>query len=301
MQFNKVLLATFVAAAAASAHANVVGNSSNLEKIKVGAVGTDINHTGDVVGAPAIAVINNGVNAAPVTNKFVDLSSLRGMADKWYSKMTTNLGGLDSSGIVQLDFNKWNLPKPVPDHSVLGKFSYQQIQLDPNNASQSVFFGEWHQGSTTSAADNTRTVFYVGSTDNLSLPTSGTATYQVTGINQYNGAVNSVISGWTGNGTTAAPQDVLTGTLVADFGAKSLTTESALTRAVAKQGAANTILIAAKIANNGGFTGTAVANGSVIGKTDGSFFGPNAAALAGNATFAGNQQLNTAFGGQKAQ
>ena len=44
---------------------------------------------------------------------------------------------------------------------------------------------------------------------------------------------------------------------------------------------------------------TATANGSVAGTTQGQFFGANAATLAGIATFAGNSQYDTAFGGSK--
>ena len=44
---------------------------------------------------------------------------------------------------------------------------------------------------------------------------------------------------------------------------------------------------------------SAVAIGSVSGSTQGRFFGANPAPLAGIATFAGNSQYDTAFGGSK--
>src|SRR3989475_8774276 len=49
---------------------------------------------------------------------------------------------------------------------------------------------------------------------------------------------------------------------------------------------------------NASFAGTATANGSVAGTTQGQFFGANAATLAGIATFSGNSQYDTAFGGR---
>ncbi|MNI33706.1 hypothetical protein D3C73_876660 [compost metagenome] len=50
---------------------------------------------------------------------------------------------------------------------------------------------------------------------------------------------------------------------------------------------------------NASFAGSATANGTVAGTSQGQFFGANAATLAGIATFAGNSQYDTAFGGSK--
>lgn len=282
------------------AHAGVVGHSSNEAKVQVGAVGTDVvingkpvppkSHKEDQKGNVGIAVINNTTDASKVNNKFVDMAGLRKTAEDTASRIVMNVGGQDSAGVVQLDFNKWNLPKFIPDHSTLGKFSYKEL---PNN----VYFGEWHQASTTSASDKDRTVYYVGKTDGLSVPKSGTATYNVVGINQYNGQVGNVWNGWTGNSTTAAANNLLTGTLNADFAAKTL--KGNLTRAVnGGANVTNTLSIAGNIKDKGFVDGAATANGKFKGSVNAQFFGVNANSVAGVATFA-DKKFDTAFGGSK--
>lgn len=282
------------------AHAGVVGHSSNEAKVQIGAVGTPVvingkpvppkSHKEDQEGNVGIAVINT-TNGSKVNNKFVDMAGLRKTAEDTASRIVMNVGGQDSAGVVQLDFNKWNLPKFIPDHSTLGKFSYKEL---PNN----VYFGEWHQASTTSASDKDRTVYYVGKTDGLSVPKSGTATYNVVGINQYNGQVGNVWNGWTGNSTTAAANNLLTGTLKADF--KARTIAGNLNRAVnGGANVTNTLNISASFDAAGKVGGDAIANGNVKGgKVNGQFFGVNANSVAGVATFA-DKKFDTAFGGSK--
>ncbi|MFB6349784.1 Slam-dependent surface lipoprotein [Moraxella sp. ZJ142] len=269
------------------AMANVVGASSNVQKVQVGAIQDDKHGLkNEGVG---IQVVNKQ-STSTVVNKFVDLGGLKAKSEKTFTRVATNIGGQDAAGVVQLDFNKWNLPKFIPDHKPLGKFSYQEL---PNN----VYFGEWHQGSSTNANDADRTVFYVGK-DAQSTPTSGKATYQVVGINQYNGSVNGLWQGWTGKATTAQPNNLLTGTFTADFSAKTL--NGTLNRGVnGGANVTNTLNINAGIDNSGAFDGTAIANNHVSGETKGQFFGANAASLAGVATFDGNHKFDTAFGGSK--
>lgn len=283
------------------ANAEVKGHSSNAAKIQVGAVGDaviingkKVHSTGHKVGQKGnagIAVIN--ANGSKVNNKFVDIAGLRKTAENTATRIVMNVGGQDSVGVVQLDMNKWSKAIPfAPDHSTLGKFSYKEL---PNN----VYFGEWHQASSTSATDKDRTVYYVGKTNGLSLPTSGTATYNVVGINQYNGQVNGVWNGWTGNSATASVNNLLTGILKADFKAKTLAGD--LKRA-ANGGAnvTNTLNIKGGFDAKGQVTGNAVANGNVNGKVNGQFFGTNAASVAGVAVFgSANSKFDTAFGGSK--
>ena len=65
-------------------------------------------------------------------------------------------------------------------------------------------------------------------------------------------------------------------------------------------GSGLTVAVAATINSaNASFAGSATANGTVAGTSQGQFFGANAATLAGIATFAGNSQYDTAFGGSK--
>lgn len=280
------------------AHAGVVGHSSNEAKVRVGAVGDAIvvngekfepSHKADQKGNVGIAVINT-TNGSKVNNKFVDIANLRATAERGSTRFLMNVGGQDSAGVVQLDMNKWLKATPAPDHSTLGKFSYKEL---PNN----VYFGEWHQASTTSASDKDRTVYYVGKNDGLSVPKSGTATYNVVGINQYNGQVGNVWNGWTGNSTTAAANNLLTGTLNADFAAKTL--KGNLTRAVnGGANVTNTLSIAGDIKDKGFVDGTATANGKFKGSVNAQFFGVNANSVAGVATFA-DKKFDTAFGGSK--
>lgn len=282
------------------AHAGVVGHSSNEAKVRVGEVGKKIvvngneykpsGHQADKNGNAGIAVINT-TNGSKVNNKFVDIANLRATAERTTTRIVMNVGGQDSAGVVQLDMNKWSKLIPAPDHSTLGKFSYKEL---PNN----VYFGEWHQASTTSASDKDRAVYYVGKTDGLSVPKSGTATYNVVGINQYNGQVGNVWNGWTGNSATAAANNLLTGTLKADF--KARTIAGNLNRAVnGGANVTNTLNISASFDATGKVVGDAIANGNVKGgKVNGQFFGTNAASVAGVATFA-DKKFDTAFGGSK--
>lgn len=290
MQLNKIILAVTVSGLAmTTAHANFAGDSSNESKIQVGLV-DDKNHSTDSEGNVGIAVIDTSANAPSVTNKYVDMAGLKAKADSTMTRALMNIGGQDSAGVVQLDFNNWNLPKSIPDHTPLGKFSYKEL---PNQ----VYFGEWHQAASTNAADKDRTVFYAGK-DAVSKPTSGTATYQVVGINQYNGKVGGLWAGWTGNRTTANANNLLHGTLTANFNKGTL--KGSLNRAV--NGGANVtnkLDINGSIKSTGNITGNAVANNSVKGKVNGQLFGAGASSVAGVATFNGKTQFDTAFGGTK--
>ncbi|EFV81179.1 MULTISPECIES: Slam-dependent surface lipoprotein [Neisseria] len=108
------------------------------------------------------------------------------------------------------------------------------------------------------------------------LPTTGTATYTVKGINQYH-AQNST---------------VLNGTLTADFSSNKLSgslKNSGLTIAI------NNAAIKTAEAS---FSGNATANGTA-GATHGHFFGNQGAVIAGVAEFGRNHAYNTAFGGTK--
>lgn len=299
MKMKKLAVAVAISGLAVGvAHAGVVGHSSNEAKVRVGEVGKKIvvdgneyepSHKADQIGNSGIAVINT-TNGSQVNNKFVDIANLRATAERTTTRIVMNVGGQDSAGVVQLDMNKWVKFPRVPDHSTLGKFSYKEL---PNN----VYFGEWHQASTTSATDKDRTVYYVGKSDGLSVPTTGTATYNVVGINQYNGQVGNVWNGWTGNSTTAAANNLLTGTLKADFKDKKITGD--LKRAVnGGANVTNTLNINGNIKDRGSIDGTATANGKFKGTVNGQFFGTNAASVAGVATFA-DKKFDTAFGGSK--
>ena len=100
----------------------------------------------------------------------------------------------------------WNVIPRMPDHSHLGRMSYAKVgNLD-------VYFGDWDNTPSGAAnvnkdtKTNNYTVFYSGTGKTTNMPTSGTATYAVKGIN-----------GHYEQGTA-----VLSGDLKADFGKKTL-------------------------------------------------------------------------------
>lgn len=170
----------------------------------------------------------------------------------------TALAPADANGI-----NVVSAPGQPDTHTGMGVFNFAKV------ANKDVYFGEWsHTGA---ANDTTHTAWYSGKDASTSVPTGGTATYSVAGINQYSGS------------------NKLIGTLDADFGAKTLSGN--LSNSSLNVG------INATIANNASFAGSATANG-VAGTSQGQFYGSNVDSLAGVATF-NDHTKDTAFGGTK--
>jgi len=156
-----------------------------------------------------------------------------------------------------------------PDHSGMGVFSFAQA------GSEDVWFGEWSEAGSPNFEH--RAVYYVGEKGNVdaTMPTSGQVDYTVTGINQH-----------TAGGA-------LSGTLTADFGGNTVTGDFS--------SAALYVDVNATISGSS-FAGTATAVGGAgteTGVSVGEFYGTNAAALAGMATFSGNSDYDTAFGGAR--
>lgn len=143
-------------------------------------------------------------------------------------------------------------------------------------ANQDIWFGEWYQGKQDQDFNN-RTVYYIGNYAGTTVPTSGTASYNITGINKFSGA------------------NKLTGSIDADFGAQTLNGSMS--------NAALTVKVSSNIdAATASFSGSAQAIQAGVttqGASQGHFFGANAASLAGIATFSDNSELDTAFGGEK--
>lgn len=153
-----------------------------------------------------------------------------------------------------------------------GSSHYNFVQV----ANQDIWFGEWYQGTQDESFEN-RTVYYIGDDTGTTVPTSGTASYNITGINKFSGA------------------NKLTGTINADFGAQTLSGNMSNTALTVK---VNSNIDAATAS----FAGTAEATQAGVttqGASQGHFFGANAASLAGIATFTENSDLDTAFGGEK--
>ncbi|MBD2813243.1 transferrin-binding protein-like solute binding protein [Xenorhabdus sp. Flor] len=164
----------------------------------------------------------------------------------------------DSNGIHNI-----SMAGAPGSHGGMGVFHFSKV------ANADVYFGEWSSGQ---ANDNTHTVYYAGKDITTNIPTDGTATYTVTGLNQYDG------------------NNLLSGTFTADFGAETLIGSMS--------NAAMTIDIDASIGSDAKFDGVAM-TGDLIGETTGHFFGDNASSLAGYAKFADDHSKDTAFGGTK--
>ncbi|MBI6548091.1 Slam-dependent surface lipoprotein [Xenorhabdus lircayensis] len=171
----------------------------------------------------------------------------------------TSMAPADSNGIHNI-----SMAGAPGSHGGMGVFHFSKV------ANADVYFGEWSQ--TGQASDNTRTVYYAGKDITTNIPTDGTATYTVTGINQY------------------SDDNALSGTFTADFGEKTLIGSMANT--------AMTIDIDASIGADAEFDGAAITD-DLVGKTSGHFFGDSASSLAGYATFEGDRSKDTAFGGDK--
>ena len=178
----------------------------------------------------------------------------------------------DSHGVSSLTY-----PSSAPtDHSKMGVFNFAKV------SGADVYFGEWSQ--TGKFKDATHTVYYAGDDSGTTVPTSGSATYAVKGISNY------------------GSKGVLSGTFEADFMGGLLMGSLSNGKSGADKFSLDigiVDILGTALSGNGAKVSygnnTSVAGGVVRGR----FFGANAKALAGIATFKGNRQFNTAFGGAK--
>ena len=262
MKISQLFLG-LVACSTAFAYAGIDGISSNESNIKIGAA-ANASHPG---GVAAVSVQAAG---APY-NAFTGFSSLKGLAQAFAAQGTSNT----NVTVGSKTFNISHIPVSAmpPSHSALGNFNFGQV------GTQEVYFGEWWKAGDTPASAS-HTVYYAGDNTNTTVPTAGTATYTVAGIN-------------------GSASNLLSGTFTANYGAGTL--EGTLTGT----GTAVSSLSLDGVAFNPGtaaFAGLATANGTAgvdnSGVVQGQFFGANASALAGIAQF-DNVSYNTAFGGAK--
>lgn len=268
-------LAALLGSSAALANPGFAGNTStpNPAPVRHIQVGTT---TPDVDGKAALRVNDPSQTGNTANNKMVALDKMARMAGRWY--VSKNIMHKDNQGVyVGRMYNMTGLYSWIPgmpDHSKLGRMSFAQV------GNNDVWFGEWADvaaGADNESVGSNRTVFYSGVGKTTNLPTSGTATYNVKGINNH----------------VAHNSAVLQGTLTADFGNKRLN------GTLAKSGLSIAINNAAINTADASFNGAAKANGSINGTTQGHFYGNQGAALAGIAKFNGHSQLDTAFGGTK--
>lgn len=252
-----------VACSAVFSHAAIDGASSNEANIRIGAA-ANASHPD---GAAAISIEAAG---APY-NAFTGFSSLKGLAQAFAAQGTSNT----NVTVGSKSFNISHIPVSAmpPSHSALGNFNFGQV------GTQEVYFGEWWKAGDT-AASASHTVYYAGDNSNTTVPTAGTATYTVAGIN--------------GSAT-----NLLTGNFTANFGTGTLDGSLNGTGTAVSNLTLNGVTFNPGTAE---FAGAASANGTAglnnTGIVQGHFFGANAAALAGIAEF-NNASYNTAFGGAK--
>ena len=294
MKNVKLAVATVAVLAASSAFAasDFAGGASVSDQTKGVKRLEVLQGTGTYAGQAAIhiydinATTDNYNSNGLANDKDVSFAKVDSTASNFFVKTFAKsvLGKDKNTGVTVAHLFKmkgfpWNVIPRMPDHSHLGRMSYGKVgNLD-------VYYGDWD--NTPSGAANVNkdtdknnyTVFYSGTGKTTNMPTSGTATYAVKGINQHYEQGTAVLSG----------------DLKADFGKKTLAGTLARTTGDLKK-----LGIDAKIVtSDASFSGKAVANGSVNGTTKGNFFGNNAAGLAGIADFGKNNPNNTAFGGAK--
>jgi hypothetical protein len=242
-RINLALAALAAATLAGAAQAAVIGDQSDNTYVEAGV--STVNAGPHVAGRPGIGVYTMG------TTKKVDFQGLQLFAAP------------DANGVS-------NLVQPIspPSHSGMGVFHFAKI------AGHNVYYGEWSKDV---AGTDSRTVYYAGDNAGTTVPGSGTATYTVAGLSQYNGS------------------NKLNGTLTANFGAAQLSGSLS--------NGSLTVDIGTAAISGTGFSGNG-ASASVAGSTvatggvSGQFFGANAAALAGITRF-DDRLYDTAFGGTK--
>lgn len=241
------LISIFAASASVSAFAATAEGLSYTNYISVGPTAADNSGTHTATaGMPGI-----GIKSA-YGGKRVSFANLTNLAK------AKRGGSIDKNSVVRI-------PASTANHRAnLGSFNFQQA------GGNEVYFGEWTAAGNTSGS--TRTVYYSGSSRATNFPTSGAATYQVRGINRYNGA------------------NVMTGSLRADYGRRTLVGSM--------KNSALTVGVNATInPSQASFSGTATAGGQ-RGTASGHFYGSRATGIAGITRFS-NRAYDTAFGGRR--
>lgn len=238
---------------AGAAQAQITSGSSDIGKVRIDA--------STVVGGPhtsgKVGIWVPNLGTVP-TRRYVDFEGLQ--------------GGPNPTANIVTTVN--NPTGTITDHSKYGRFDFSKVD------GYNVYYGEWSQTGSASAGDHTVYFGGTGATAASSVPTSGTATYNVYGLSNY-----------AGNGQ-------LSGTFNANFGTNTLTGSISSATYALNIGTAT---IAAGGFSGSGATATNPTTSATLatgGAVSGKFFGSSAQALAGIATFS-NRQYNAAFGGKQ--
>ena len=291
MKLVKTVAVLSVAFAASSVFALPKGFQANptgattksIQVERVKHIGVTLENEGEHKGKASIFVSDNkAVSGTPekgiANNKPVSFAKIDATANKFFVRtLARGVLGKDKNGVTVANLYRmtgaWHLIPKMPDHSHLGRLSYSKV------GNMDVYFGDWSavpSGAAVGTKGTNYTAFYSGTGRTTNLPTTGTATYTVKGINQYH-TQNTAL---------------LNGTLKADFGKRTLNGEM-------KRTGLNVAINNATINTaQASFAGKATAN-KVAGTAHGHFFGNQGAAIAGVADFGLNHAYNTAFGGTK--
>ena len=291
MKLVKTVAVLSVAFAASSVFALPKGFQANptgattksIQAEGVKHIGVTLENEGEHKGKASIFVSDTkAVSGTPekgiANNKPVSFAKIDATANKFFVRtLARGVLGKDKNGVTVANLYRmtgaWHLIPKMPDHSHLGRLSYSKV------GNMDVYFGDWSavpSGAAVGTKGTNYTAFYSGTGRTTNLPTTGTATYTVKGINQYH-TQNTAL---------------LNGTLKADFGKRTLNGE------MKRTGLIVTVNNAAINTAQASFEGKATAN-KVAGTTSGHFFGNQGAAIAGVAEFDRNPAYNTAFGGTK--
>ena len=260
------LAALAAALFAGPAHAGIVGDSSDEKKVKDGASTVDAVDPNDPTKKRHIKGQRPGIGVHTLpggVDATVDFATL-----EVYARYVRSY----SNGVSTLRYG----PGIPSSHANMGVFHFAKV------SGADVYFGEWSEKGKIN--DGTHTVYYAGDDKGTTVPASGSATYAVKGISDY------------GN------KGVLSGTFEADFTSRLLMGSLSNGKSGADRYSLDigiVDILGTALSGNGAKASygnnTSVTSGVVTGR----FFGANAKALAGIATFKDNRQFNTAFGGAK--
>lgn len=277
-----VLSVAFAASSVLAANPASGFSSNNVKGVKHIVPTVETNRNDANFGKAAINMVDSNAKTTNknglANNQPVSFAKIDATANKFFVRtLARGVLGKDKNGVTVANLYRmtgaWHLIPKMPDHSHLGRLSYSKV------GNMDVYFGDWSavpSGAAVGAKGTNYTAFYSGTGRTTNLPTTGTATYTVKGINQYH-TQNTAL---------------LNGTLKADFGKRTLNGEM-------KRTGLNVAINNATINTaQASFEGKATAN-KVAGTTHGHFFGNQGAAIAGVADFGRNHAYNTAFGGTK--
>ena len=279
-----VLSVAFAASSAFAANpASGLSSNNNVKGVKHIVPTVETNRNDANFGKAAINVVDSNARTTNknglANNQPVSFAKIDATANRFFVKTFAHgILGKDKNGVTVANLYRmkgivWDNIPNMPDHSHLGRLSYSKV------GNMDVYFGDWSavpSGAAVGTKGTNYTAFYSGTGRTTNLPTTGTATYTVKGINQYH-TQNTAL---------------LNGTLKADFGKRTLNGE--MERAGLNVAINNATINTAQAS----FSGKATAN-KVAGTTHGHFFGNQGAAIAGVADFGRNHAYNTAFGGTK--